>query len=82
MKYITNLSDSMQIFDVVFSEAIKSSIVEHESVSKPILRNEFYNDLLNMPFKDLTAKYASLDYSMMIKKRIARTTLWKMLTQH
>lgn len=45
--------------EVSYEDGVRNNFAEYRSVDKPILRNEFYNDLDKLSFDDMEKKYAS-----------------------
>lgn len=57
IKIFNSLSNKKKSIEVTYEDAVKNNYSEYKSAEKPYQRDFFYEDLLQMDYKDLSKKY-------------------------
>lgn len=71
MEFFERIEKNIEKKEVSYEEGVKYNPVEHQSVLRPDLRDDFWTDMKAMPFDKLKRKYAS-PMTTSIKAKIKR----------
>lgn len=70
MDVFNKISEKLAIREVTYEDGVKENPAEYCSAEKPVLRDNFFDDMETMNFDDLSKKYIKLPVKAKIKKWI------------
>lgn len=56
---LDKVKSELRIIEVSYGEGVRGNPAEYESVARPVQRDTFFDDMMNLSFEKLKIKYAS-----------------------